>query len=146
MKPVIMAQPTVRSPRAFVVRSLRQMERELRRSKLRAQALRRLDSVNEVSVVFVKSSEIRRLNREFRQKDRPTDILSFDPSEPQSLGELVIAVDVIRRQAKEHDLSLNQELGYMLLHGVLHLLGYDHGTKMFGIQDSIFERLKDSWK
>ncbi len=87
------------------------------------------------------------MNHEFRGKDYATDVLSFDSLEPTSLGELVLCPEVLKRQAQEHGLTYQQELGYMLLHGVLHLLGYDHETnpkdaeKMFALQDAVFETL-----
>lgn len=151
MKPIVLARKLARPSRvfltrAFLNRALRQVSTELKRARLNKSARERLKSAKAVSVVFVSTGEIQRLNREFRKKDRPTDILSFEPTEHRSLGELVIAMDVIRRQAKEHGLTMNQELGYMVLHGVLHLLGYDHGRKMFSVQDSIFEKFKDSWE
>ena len=65
----------------------------------------------------------------------------------ESLGDLVICLDVIKRQAKEHGLTVQEELGYMVLHGFLHLLGYDHeanvrdAKKMFTLQDDLFEKL-----
>lgn len=116
---------------------------------LSSKALRQFSSAEEISVMFVSSRQIRRLNREFRGKDKATDILSFAAVEDGSLGELVIALDVIRAQAGEHALSLRDELTYMLLHGVLHLLGYDHESsasgarKMFAIQDGVFEMIRD---
>lgn len=141
----------VRAPRAFTETCLAAIVRELSRSAISAKAKRQLKAARELSVMFVASDEIRRLNREFRGKDKPTDILSFDPVEDGSLGELVIALDVIRAQADDHGLSLKDELGYMLLHGMLHLLGYDHevsasgARRMFAIQDRAFERLRGRW-
>lgn len=76
-----------------------------------------------VCVAFVTKPEIQRLNFQFRKKDYPTDILSFSTPGLGELGELVISPAVIRKQAKEHGLSVHGELGYMLIHGVLHLLG-----------------------
>jgi probable rRNA maturation factor len=102
----------------------------------------------EVVVVFVDPDEMKRLNKKFRQKNYATDVLSFasDPSD-EAVGELVICPQVISRQAKEHRLLVKEELGYMVLHGLLHLLGHDHersasaARKMFRLQDEIFERL-----
>lgn len=101
----------------------------------------------ELLIVFLNEKEARKLNKSYRGKDYATDVLSFDAVEPGSLGELVICPKVISRQAKEHGLLVREELGYMVLHGFLHLLGYDHETnekdakKMFDIQDELFERL-----
>ena len=100
-------------------------------------------------VVFVTSAKMKKLNSQFRGKNKHTDILSFEPIEESSLGELVLCLPVLKKQAKEHELSLNHEIGYMLIHGILHLLGYDHETsendakKMFKIQDTLFDKLLD---
>ncbi|MEE6250558.1 MAG: rRNA maturation RNase YbeY [Bdellovibrionota bacterium] len=103
--------------------------------------------VEELVAVFVDEEKIRELNLNFRSKDKATDVLSFAPVEESSLGELVFCIEVIRENAKEHKLSFEQELAYMYLHGVLHLLGFEHETneedakEMFDLQDSIFENL-----
>lgn len=87
------------------------------------------------------------MNKTYRGKGYATDILSFSSEDPRCLGDLVIASSVVRAQAKDHGLSFQEELGYMVLHGMLHLLGYDHeksraeARKMFKIQDDVFELL-----
>jgi probable rRNA maturation factor len=103
----------------------------------------------ELVLVFVNSTEMRRMNRQYREKDYATDVLSFHPVEPTSLGELVLCLPTIRSQAKRSGLSERGELGYMIVHGVLHLLGYDHEdradeTKMFALQDGIYAKLEKS--
>jgi probable rRNA maturation factor len=103
-------------------------------------------SRKELVVVFVNSGEMRRLNRLYRQKDYATDVLSFAPAEPSVVGELVLCLPVIRRQAKRTGLGERGELGYMLVHGVLHLLGFDHMKKkdeleMFALQDALYAQL-----
>ncbi len=102
-----------------------------------------------LTVIFVPPARIRRLNKRYRGKDRPTDVLSFAGTYPGHLGDLVLCPQVIKKQAKEHGLTFKLELAYMLLHGVLHLLGYDHeesaraAKTMFELQDKIFESLSD---
>jgi probable rRNA maturation factor len=112
----------------------------------------------ELVIVFMAAPEAAELNRSWRGKNYATDVLSFSPTrgsspsqgEPESLGELVICPEVISRQAQEHGLLVRHELGYMVLHGFLHLLGYDHerskreARKMFKIQDELFEILLQS--
>lgn len=69
------------------------------------------------------------LNRQYRGKDKPTDVLSFplaDEVQPFLLGEVVISVDTAARQAQRRRHSLPEELQILLIHGILHLLGYDH--------------------
>jgi len=98
-------------------------------------------------IVFVGPKEQRRLNQRYRGRDYATDVLSFESGDPEALGELVICPHVITRQAREHGLLVREELGYMVLHGFLHLLGYDHerskaeAKRMFAIQDRLFDRL-----
>lgn len=129
-------------PRRFLELWVSQVTRALSR-ELGRDALAR----KKLTLAFVTPKQGRRLNREFRSRDYTTDVLSFDPVEPGSLGELVICPQVISRQAREHGLLVREELGYMVLHGMLHLLGFDHerskreAKKMFEIQDRIFERL-----
>lgn len=85
----------------------------------------------EVSLSFVGERAIRTLNRRWMKKDRPTDVLSFPlgekgPDGKYYLGDIVIAVPVAARQAREKGHSLDRELRLLAIHGFLHLLGYDH--------------------
>jgi rRNA maturation RNase YbeY len=73
--------------------------------------------------------EIHALNRQYRTKDKPTDVLSFplaDALQPSLLGDVVISIETAARQAQRRGHSLGEELQTLLIHGVLHLLGYDH--------------------
>jgi len=79
-----------------------------------------------VTIALVPDQRIRALNRQFRGKDRPTDVLSFPAEERGRLGDIVIAIGVAREQAAEAGHSLGAELRVLALHGLLHLLGYDH--------------------
>lgn len=89
---------------------------------------------HEISILFVGDQGIRDLNRQFRGMDRPTDVLSFpqlseDEPEPPGahvLGDVAISLETARNQSKDHGLSLEEELTLLLIHGILHLLGYDH--------------------
>lgn len=87
----------------------------------------------EVAIAIVSDTRIRALNRRFRRTDRPTDVLSFPAGEPPTshlaprfLGDVVIAAGVARRQAREAGHGYAAELKVLALHGLLHLLGYDH--------------------
>lgn len=89
----------------------------------------------EVSVVFVDDGEMRNLNRNYRGLYKSTDVLAFPMNEgrfaainPELLGDIVISVPQARRQAETHDHSIERELSILLIHGLLHLLGYDHQT------------------
>jgi len=93
----------------------------------RARAL--VGLAGEVHVLLTSDAEIKRLNRTFRRKNKPTDILSFPtPSEisAQNAGDLAISLDTAARQAAEHTHTLGDELRILILHGLLHLAGEDH--------------------
>jgi probable rRNA maturation factor len=79
-----------------------------------------------MTVALVSDARLRALNRRFRKKDRTTDVLSFPSEQPGYLGDVVIAVGVAVRQARTAGHSLGTELRVLALHGLLHLLGYDH--------------------
>lgn len=83
----------------------------------------------ELSLVFSDDEFIHQLNREYRGKDKPTDVLSFE-QDPESglLGDLVISIPTSQRQAQERGHSLAEEVEWLFLHGALHLLGYDDET------------------
>ena len=94
-----------------------------------------LSSVGEASaelgIMFVGDQRMRSLNRQYRGKDRTTDVLAFamregPRSSPGLLGDVVIAVPTAARQAKQGQRSLDEELTVLLVHGILHLCGYDH--------------------
>ena len=124
---------------AFLVRVIKELKRRKQHDLLNGKS--------GLLVLFVNRNKIRQLNRDFRKKNYATDVLSFDPVEPESLGELVFCPDVLKKQAKEHGLSYRDELCYMLLHGILHLMGFEHETnasnakKMFELQDSIYSKI-----
>nr|WP_225941883.1 rRNA maturation RNase YbeY [Sporosarcina limicola] len=115
-----------------------------------------LDGDLEVSITFMTDSEIQEVNAQYRGKDVPTDVISFALEEmtegevaivaevgmPTVLGDIIISVDTANRQAAEYGHDFKREIGFLSLHGFLHLLGYDHMTeedevKMFGRQKEI---------
>ena len=79
-----------------------------------------------VTVAVVPDGRVQKLNRDFRDVDRATDVLSFPADEPGTLGDVVIARGVARRQARVAGHDLPTEIRVLALHGLLHLLGYDH--------------------
>lgn len=94
---------------------------------------------SEVSVTFVTNDRIQEINRDYRDKDAPTDVISFALEEmgedevvitgtdlPRILGDIIISIDRAREQAAEYGHSFERELGFLTVHGFLHLLGYDH--------------------
>lgn len=110
---------------------------------LQARVLRMLDVLglqrSEVSLAFVGDDTIRELNRKWRKKAKPTDVLSFPllegapaqilaAAEGATLGDVIVSVPTAQRQADERGRSLTDEITTLLAHGVLHLVGFDHPT------------------
>src|SRR5262245_14789184 len=93
-------------------------------------AARALDAIGKsessATIAFVSDKRIRELNREFRGVDKATDVLSFPAEEELNLGDVAISVETAAAQAKENGLSLENEIEQLILHGLLHLSGYDH--------------------
>jgi probable rRNA maturation factor len=105
----------------------------------------------QLSLILVSDRQIRKLNREWREKDMATDVLSFPlqmdppPAElPWEIGEIVISVERASEQAQNYGHDLSRELAFLFAHGLLHVLGFDHETpddeqEMFGRQHEILE-------
>lgn len=96
----------------------------------------------ELSVTFVDNARIQEINKEYRNKDAATDVISFAMEEmgedeikiigqdlPRVLGDIIISIERTKEQADEYGHSFDRELGFLALHGFLHLLGYDHMTE-----------------
>jgi probable rRNA maturation factor len=111
-----------------------------------------------LGVAAVTEDRIQELNREYREKDTVTDILSFGndtniieskvlPEENEvGLGDLIYSPEFIERAALEDEISVHHEMAYIFSHGVLHLLGYDHSDEMFAIQDEVTEQIVKEYK
>lgn len=115
----------------------RSRARGVRAATVRADARRVLAALGEaraeLTVSLVDDTEIHHLNRDYRGKDRPTDVLAFAmregrraPGDDTVLGDVVISLDTAARQARERGVPTADEVRTLLIHGVLHLLGYDH--------------------
>lgn len=118
--------------------------------------MEKLEGDCELSLTFVDNETIHEINREYRGVDRPTDVISFALEEgeeleivgtdlPRVLGDIIISVPKAREQAKEYGHSFMRELGFLAVHGFLHLLGYDHETDeeealMFRKQEEILQK------
>ncbi|WP_293448792.1 rRNA maturation RNase YbeY [Persephonella sp.] len=114
-----------------------------------------LDNV-ELSITLTDNETIRQINKQWRKKDKPTDVLSFpiDEKPPgyryKILGDVVISLPFAKRQAEEIGISYQEEVIRLLTHGILHLLGYDHegcpaeAKKMFNLQDRIMKKITSS--
>lgn len=112
---------------------------------------------SEVSVTFVTNDAIQEINRTYRDKDVPTDVISFAMEEmgegeieiknadiPTLLGDIIISVERANEQATSYGHTFERELCFLAVHGFLHILGYDHGTReeeqeMFGLQETILQ-------
>lgn len=141
MKLLLLNQSRDRVSRAWLERWVKELARQLARRGHPRLARK------ELVVVFVNSGEMKRLNRLYRDKNYATDILSFETPDEDTIGELVLCLPTIRAQSRRTGLSACGELGYMVVHGVLHLLGYDHHerdaeAKMFALQDEIYASLE----
>ena len=85
-------------------------------------------SESSATIAFVSDKRIRELNRQFRGIDKATDVLSFPAEEEFNLGDIAVSVETAALQAKENGLPFDQEIAQLILHGLLHLCGYDHET------------------
>jgi probable rRNA maturation factor len=99
------------------------------------------------TIAFVSDKRIRELNRQFRGVDKATDVLSFpdDGPDKQNLGDIAISTETAARQAKDNGLSFDNEVAQLILHGLLHLSGYDHETdngEMNRLELKLRKRLK----
>ena len=96
-----------------------------------------------ISIALVDSQEIQKLNRVYRSKNKVTDVLSFNMDSDQILGEVIICLEQARQQAKDKKSTLKSELQLLTVHGILHLLGYDHerGQKYAAQQEAAEEKI-----
>jgi len=139
----IMNQSDVKVPRQFLNWWAKNLKKQLVQKKI----LQSQNANKSLTLVFLNPVPAKKMNFQFRKKNYATDVLSFDSMDEESFGELILCPQVLTKQAKEHGLLFREELAYMMTHGMLHLLGYDHETSerdaeiMFSIQDEIFDRL-----
>ena len=144
-----------REPKARATNST--IRAQLRRAAQLTLALCGWERDGEISLMLTDDAGIQLLNREYRGKDTPTDVLSFameegetllqDPTLPELLGDIVINTDRTALQAEQLGHSYQRELVFLFLHGLLHLLGYDHEQgpeqerEMFSLQDQLIGML-----
>lgn len=109
----------------------------------------------ELSVMFCGDSFIRQLNKQYREIDSPTDVLSFEQGDSYtdedgrtwfSAGDIVVSLDTLRRNAQDFNVTVDEELKRLLLHGILHLAGYDHSDnspeqEMLKFQETVLSNL-----
>ncbi|NIS63189.1 MAG: rRNA maturation RNase YbeY [Proteobacteria bacterium] len=107
----------------------------------------------EISLLFVDDRQITTLNEQYFKRSRPTNVISFPMAQgefseisPQLFGDVVISVETAMREARKSGLRFEEEVTRLLIHGILHLMGYDHigrgRQEMQGVQDRLFDRLR----
>ncbi len=135
------------------------LKRTIKKAAKEALVSENFDRDSEISVTFTDNNGIRSLNREYREKDTPTDVLSFpmydfrsgetpEEGEAAVLGDVVLSLERVSEQAKELGHSFLREAAFLTVHSVLHLLGYDHETspedeqKMIDRQKIIMKKIR----
>ncbi|MBI2627430.1 rRNA maturation RNase YbeY [Candidatus Nomurabacteria bacterium] len=93
-----------------------------------------------LSIAYVSEKKSREINKKYRKKDKATNVLSFPLRRNE--GELVLCKTVIRREAKDFGKTFNQFLGFLVIHGMLHLKGLEHGKKMEKLEEKYLSRIK----
>lgn len=110
----------------------RQRGRKIETQTWESFAAKALDAIGKhgssATIAFVSDTNIRKLNQQFRNVNKPTDVLSFPAEEEDNLGDIAISVETAAAQAKKNGLTLDEEISQLILHGLLHLSGYDHET------------------
>lgn len=106
-----------------------------------------LDTNATLTVILVDDSYIQNLNKTYRDKDRATDVLTFPDGELYHLGDVFVSMETCQRQAAEYEHSFERELGFLIVHGLLHTLGFDHHNPeeeaiMFPLQEKILQKAK----
>lgn len=108
-------------------------------------AKRAVGARGELSIRITSSTEMRKLNRRFRRKNKPTDVLSFPADIPKLAGDIAISAEIAAANAEALGHSVDTELKILILHGLLHLVGYDHETdngEMQAKESTLRQRLK----
>jgi probable rRNA maturation factor len=149
-----MPAASVDGPRVFVKRARGAPKRTagFERAILRTLARVAPHVRGDVTLVLARDTTVRKLNRRYRGRDATTDVLSFDlgsgvtPGEP--FGDIVVSVDAARRQARDYDATLGEEITRLIVHGALHLCGHDHyerreAARMHALTRRLLAELRD---
>jgi probable rRNA maturation factor len=151
---MLMSAANVDGPRVFVKRARGAPKRTaaFERAILRTLARVAPHVRGDVTLVLARDATVRKLNRRYRGRNATTDVLSFDlgtgvtPGEP--FGDIVVSVDAARRQARDYDATIGEEITRLIVHGALHLCGHDHHTRreaarMHGLTRRLLAGLRD---
>ncbi len=99
-----------------------------------------LNLCSEISFLLTDNKTIQKLNKQYRKKDKPTNVLSFETGDSKILGDIILAFETIEKEAKEQGKVFENHLTHLIIHGILHLIGYDH------IKDSEAEIMEEKEK
>ncbi len=104
-----------------------------------------IEEKHEMNIVFLTKEQIQEMNRTYRDIDKVTDVISFPDQEEDYIGDIFICLDRAKEQAQDYGHSIEREIGFLAVHGYLHLLGYDHHTEaeekiMFAKQEDILKQ------
>jgi probable rRNA maturation factor len=104
-----------------------------------------IEEKHEMNIVFLSKDQIQEMNRTYRDIDKVTDVISFPDQEEDYIGDIFICLDRAKEQALDYGHSIEREIGFLAVHGYLHLLGYDHHTEaeekiMFAKQEDILKQ------
>lgn len=118
-------------------------------TKLIRKVFKAVDDDKKMHVIFVDNESIQDINKTYRNINKPTDVISFpnDEADDDSLGDIFISIEKAVEQASDYGHSFEREIGFLSVHGYLHLKGYDHHTPeeekvMFNLQEEILEKAK----
>lgn len=115
--------------------------------KLEPKHCGRLETAQQVSLAFLEPSKVKSLNKTYRNKNMETDVLSFGSDFPGDMGDLVLNYNYVRKKAEDLNFPVRVYLGFLVLHGLLHLLGYDHEVskreerRMYDLQNKVFRKV-----
>ncbi len=113
-----------RLPRAVIISLFAKAQKVLKKNLLN----------KSVSVLFVSAEDSKKLNYKYRSKQKPTNVLSFPSSQKDELGDIIICPVIASQESSKQKIGFVWWIGYLFIHGLLHLLGYDHKTKKESIK------------
>lgn len=130
---------------------------KINKRKIRSTVLKILKILNcanqEISLSFVDDEKIKKLNKQYLGKDKPTNVISFPLQEgeysdinPNILGDIIISTETAQRDALLGNLTLSQEIDFLIIHGILHLLGYNHENTTRKETNKMHQKEKDLFK
>lgn len=115
--------------------------------KILKKVFKKIKNKKHLQIILTNDDNIQKLNLKYRDKNFPTDVLSFISNEEDSLGDIFISIDHMKKQAFKYNHSENREISFLAVHGYLHLIGYDHKTKddekeMMDLTEEILKKVK----